>query len=128
MKANHVILLISITFTTLITSAQSSIETFARLKEYYYKYSNTGKKVDIDYNRAEKMINLGNVNFPLKKVRILYEEINGFHVVTFNCEGCILSLDKLNRPSYLDGIGIEFNSKAECYKFIDLLSEFREKI
>lgn len=108
--------------------SQSSTELFKKVKEYYNQHAKSAKSSSLDYNRAEKMLNSGDANIPIKDVKILYVEIQGSHIVTFNCQGCILSLDENNRTEYLNGIGIEFNSKDECYEFIDLLADFREKI
>lgn len=127
MKTFH-ILVIALVFSSTTAFSQSPTELFKKVKEYYNKHVKATFKSTLEYNRAEKMINYSSYNFPLKDVKILYLEINGSHVVTFNCDSCILSLDKYNRTEYSNGIGIEFNSKEECYRFIDLLAELREKI
>lgn len=107
--------------------SQSVDKVFLEIKTFYQKKSKANNKKEIYFNKAEKIFDFGGANIPLKKVEILYFKIKTSHVVTLNCNQCIVEIDDSNNYTYSDGIGIEFYNKDDCYKFIDLLSNLRAK-
>ena len=112
-----------------LTSAysQTADKIFLEVKTFYQKKSKAKIKKQLYFNKAEKVLDYGGINIPLKKVEILYFKIKTSHVVTFNCNQCIVEIDDSNNYTYSDGIGIEYYDKDDCYKFINLLSKLKGK-
>jgi hypothetical protein len=111
------------------TYAQTSDEAFLKVKKFYSEnFKREGKETPIYFNKAENILNLDNFSIPIKEVKILYVNRDGTDIVLFDCDDCIIVMNKYNKLEYWSGFGLAFYSKEDSYEFINLLNNLRERI
>ena len=80
---------------TLISFGQNASPSFLEVRKHHDSYAINPNNDRLYLNKAEKTLEIAGVNIPLTKVQILYKEIQGHHLVSFNCQdGCITGIDE----------------------------------
>lgn len=129
MKHIKIIIIVMLSGICSKTYSQTSNEAFLKLKKFYNAKLKAEDEIKpIYFNKAEKMINIGSISFPIKDLQIIYDNIDGTDVVSFYCDDCIIKLNENNKLEYWNGFGLAFYNKDDCYEFINLLNNLRDRI
>ncbi len=123
------LLLFTLFIVSLNSLAQTTSQIFNEIKRYHKENDAMGRGKPLFLNQAENTLEHEGTNIPLFEVDILYKIVNGHHLVTFNCDSeCITGVDSNGNDEQYTGIAFEFNTKSQCYEWINLFSKPRDSL
>lgn len=112
-------------------NAQTKIDKIiAKMKYNYVTNCKQPVKPNFYYNKVENVLKVVDNQIPILEVSVKYQ-LNtmypkfGIHYVKFSCildESCIVTSDGTSKSV---GISVPFKTKADCYTFINLLSDLK---
>jgi ATP-dependent helicase/DNAse subunit B len=121
-------LIVLLTSVNIYSQSKSASEIFTEIQTYIHlNASSVSDKTDLRLNRFSKSIQLNSMDIPLNEVKIRYAEMDGMHVLIFECNNCITTLEN-NREKELAGFGWPFKSRDSCFKMIDMLADLKDAL